>query len=59
MEYQSIINLLDNTPTQPSNFRTEIQIEINDELRRTYNINSQIKFKISLLKSNLSDYSDA
>ena len=31
MEYQKIINLLDNTPDQPSKFRTKNWIEINDE----------------------------
>ena len=31
MEYQKIINLLDNTPNQPFNFSTKHLIEINDE----------------------------
>ena len=31
----------------------------NDEERGTYNINSQIEFKTSMLKSSLCDYSDA
>ena len=34
-------------------------IEINDESRGTYNVNSQIKFKTTLLKSSLCDYGDA
>ena len=34
-------------------------VEINDESRRTYNVNSQIKFKTAMLKSGLCDYSDA
>ena len=59
MEYQKIINLLDNTPNQPSKFKTKIWLEINDESRRTYNTNSQIKFKTTMLKSSLCDYSDA
>ena len=33
--------------------------KINDESRGTYNVNSQIKFKTTMLKSNLYDYSDA
>ena len=45
MEYQKIINLLDNTLNQPSKFRTKIWVEINDDARETYNTNSQIKFK--------------
>ena len=32
---------------------------MNDDVHGTYNINSQIKFKTSLLKSSLCDYSDA
>ena len=58
-EYQKIINLLDNTPNQPSKFRTKNWVEINDESRGTYNVNSQIKFKNTMEKSSLSDYSDA
>ena len=34
-------------------------VEINDESRETYNVNSQIKFKTTMLKSSLYDYSDA
>ena len=30
MEYQKIINLLDNTPNQPSRFWTKKCVEIND-----------------------------
>ena len=30
----------------------------NDELRGTYNVNSQIKFKITMLRSSLCDYND-
>ena len=59
MEYQKIINLLDNTSNQPSKFRTKIWVEINDEPRGTCNTNSQIKFKTTMLKSSLCDYSDA
>ena len=31
MEYQKMINLLDNTPNQPSKFRTKSTDEINDD----------------------------
>ena len=41
MEYQKIINLLDNTPNQPTKFRTKNWVEINDDARGTYNTNSQ------------------
>ena len=48
MEYQKI-----------TKFRTKNWVEINDESRRAYNANSQIKFKTTILKSSLCDYSDA
>ena len=59
MEYQKIANLIDDTSNKPSKFRTKNWVEINDESRGTYNVNSQIKFKTTMLKSSLCDYSDA
>ena len=59
MEYQKIANLIDETPNQLSKFRTRNWVEINDKSRGTYNVNSQIKFKTTMLKSSLCDYSDA
>ena len=60
MEYQKIANLIDdNTLNQPSKSKTRNWIEIIDESRGTYNVNSQIKFKTTMLKSSLCDYSDA
>ena len=59
MEYQKIANLIDETPNQPSKFRTKNLVEINDESRGAYNVNSQIKFKTTMLKSSVCDYSDA
>ena len=59
MEYQKIANLIDDASNQPSKFRTKNWVEINDESRGTYNVNSQIKFKTTMLKSSLCDYSDA
>ena len=58
MEYQKIIKLLYNTPSQPYKFRTKNWVEINDDSGGNYNPNSQIKFKILMLKSSLYDYSD-
>ena len=58
MECQKIANLIDDTPNQPSKFRTRNWVEINDESRGTYNVNSQIKFKTAMLKCSLCDYSD-
>ena len=59
MEYQKIINLLDNASNQPSKFRTKNWVEINDKSRGTYSVNRQINFKTSMLRSSLCDYSDA
>ena len=59
MEYQKIANLIDDATNQPSKFRTRNWVEINDESRGAYNVNSQIKFKTAMLKSSLCDYSDA
>ena len=43
MEYQKLINLVDNTPNQPTKFRAKNWVEINNDARRTCNINSEIK----------------
>ena len=59
MEYQKIANLIDDTSNRPSKFRTRNWVEINDESRGTYNVNSQIKFKTAMLNSSLCDFSDA
>ena len=42
MEYQKIINLLDNTSNQPSKFRTKNWVGTNDASRGTCNDNNQI-----------------
>ena len=36
IEFQKIINLLDNTPNQPSKFRINNWVKINDESRGAY-----------------------
>ena len=56
MEYQNIANMIDGTSNQSSKFRTKNWVEINNG---TYNVNSQIEFKTSMLRSSLCDYSDA
>ena len=43
MEYQKIINLLENTPNQPTKFRTKNWVEIIDDSRGTYNTNTKVK----------------
>ena len=54
MEYQEIINLLRNITNQPFKFNYQNQpsiwVEVNDYARRSYNVNSQIKFKTTMLK---------
>ena len=53
MEYQKIINLLENTPNQPTKFSRKHWVEINNDSRGTYNVNSQIKFKIPMPRPSL------
>ena len=43
MEHQKVMNLLDNTPNQPSKFRAKNWPEINDDTHETHNTNSQTK----------------
>ena len=50
--------MLDNTPNQLSKFRTKSWIEINGQLRGAYNSNIAIRFKTTMLKSSLCDYSN-
>ena len=59
MEYQKTANLIDVVSNRPSKFRTKNWVEVNDESRGIYNVNSQIKLKTIILKSSLCDYSDA
>ena len=42
---------------QSSKFRTRNWVKINDGSRGTYNISDHIKFKTSVIRSNLCDYS--
>ena len=58
MEYQKIAKLLESTSDNLSKFRTRNWVEINDEWRGNY-ANSDIRFKTTLLRSNLCDYADS
>ena len=58
MEYQKIINILDDTANQLSKFRTRNWVEINDKSKWKYDNNSIISFKTSIIRSNLWNYSD-
>ena len=49
--------MFNNVPNHSSKFRN--CVEKNDDLRGTYNTNSQINFKTKVLRSSLRDYSYA
>ena len=55
MKYKKIIQLLHNTPNQPPKFRTKNLVEINNDFCGRY----KVKFRTSMFKSSLSDYSRA
>ena len=57
MEYQKNIDLLDDTTNQPSKIRTRKWIKMNDESKGRYD-NNNIRFKTSMMRSNLCGYSD-
>ena len=59
MEYEKIINLLDNKPNQPTKFRTKDWVEVNYESPGTYNKDNKIRFKTPMLRSSLYDCSNA
>ena len=59
MEYQKIANLLNDGANKPSKFRTKNWVEINDDVSGVYCPNKLIRFKTSMLRSSLCDYSDA
>ena len=59
MEYEKIMNLLDDKPNQSSKFKTKNWVEINDQSWGTYSENNQIGFQNSMLRSSLCDYSDS
>ena len=59
MEYQKRKNLLNGEANKPSKFRTRTWVEANDEAKGTYSPHKQIKFKTSMLRSSLCDYSNA
>ena len=58
MEYKKIANLLDNASNQPSRYRIRHWVGINDDSRGKYT-NVDVKFKTTMLKSDLCDYADA
>ena len=62
MEYQNITNLLGTTPDEVPRFITKKQIEVHDQSGKfedRYKPSKQIRFKTSMLRSDLCDFSDA
>ena len=59
MEYRKIANLLNDESNKPSKFGAKHWVEVDDDIRGAYSPNKQIRFKISMLRSSLCDYSDA
>ena len=59
MEYQKIINILDNTTDKPSKFKTKNWGLVKDDASGNYGVDTEIKFMTTMLKSSLCDYSEA
>ena len=62
MEYQKIANLLDTKSDNLRRFITKKQIEVHDHsgsLEDRYKPSKQIRFKRSMLRLDICDYSDA
>ena len=62
MEYQKITNLLGITFDEIPRFITKKWVKLHDQSGSTddrYKTNKQIRFKTSMLRSDLCDYSDA
>ena len=59
MEYQKITNLLGNIPDKVPRFITKKWIKVHDQYERSYSTNKQIRFKTSMLRSDLCNYSEA
>ena len=61
MEFQKVINLLDITSDDKDlpRYVTKKWIEVYDQSEKNYNVNKEIRFKTSMLRSDLCDFSDA
>ena len=59
MEYRKIANLLNDESNKPSKFGAKHWVEVDDDIRGAYSPNKQTRFKTSMLRSSLCDYSDA
>ena len=59
MYYQKVMNVLDDSPNQPSKFRTENWVKINEESRGTNKTNNNINLETLMIRSRLCYYGDA
>ena len=61
MEFQKVINLLDITSDDKDlpRYVTKKWKGVYDQSEKSYNVNKEIKFKTSMLRSDLCDFSDA
>ena len=59
MEYQKIKSLVDNIPDKVPRFITKNWIEVHNKSGERYSTNKHIRFKTSMLRSDLCDFSDA
>ena len=61
MEFQKIVKLLDITSDYRDlpRYVTKKWIEVYDQSEKNYNVNKEIRFKTSIIRSDLCDFSDA
>ena len=61
MEFQKIVSFLDTTSDNKDlpKFVTKKWIEVYDQSQGNYDVNKEIRIKISMLRSDLCDFSDA
>ena len=59
MKYQKFTNISGNTSDEVPRSITKKWIEVYDQSGKTYNTKKQVRFKTSMLRSNLRHFSDA
>ena len=59
MEYQKVTNLLGNISDKVTRLITKKWIDVHEQSGGAYNTNKQIRFKTSVLRSDLCDYNYA
>ena len=61
MEFQKIVNFLDATSDNKDlpKFVSKKWIEVDDQSQQNYDVNKEIRIKISMLRPDLCDFSDA